>query len=243
MIREQQRIMKTILLTILLGATSSTLLANETAGAIKGDAEAGKAKATVCVACHGPEGTGINPEWPRLAGQGGKYAEKQLHEFKSGARKDPVMQGQAVNLSEQDIADLAAFFSSQATKLDTAASTGNEEQTKELLKHGEALYRGGDVNRRITACAACHGPSGSGIESAGYPALHGQYAPYLKKQLDAFRLGDEVTNNSLATTADVATLVYRNNDPNKMMRSIAIKLTDRDIQALTYYIQGLQPNK
>lgn len=233
--------MKTILLTILF-ALSSSLLASETETP-KGDAEAGKAKAAVCAACHGPNGDGINPLWPKLAGQHAKYIDKQLQDFKSGARKDPVMQGQVMALSEQDMLDLATYFAGNPAKLDSAASTGDEEQTNELLKHGEALYRGGDLARGITACTACHGPSGSGIDSANYPALHGQYADYLKAQLNAFRLGEEVNSNELATTENTQTMVYRDNDPNKMMRQIARKLNDRDIQALTYYIQGLQPTE
>ncbi len=238
MIKERPTIMKTILVTILLGL-SSNLLASE-GNAIKGDAEAGKAKAAPCVACHGVDGKGMNPEWPRLAGQGESYIEKQLHDFKSGARNNALMQGQVANLSEQDMADLAAFFASQAPVMDAAASSGDEEQTKALLMHGEALYRGGDVMRGIPACAACHGATGAGVESAAYPAIHGQYAKYVQMQLNAFRLGYEVGNNQLATTDKADAATYRTNDPNKMMQMIADKLSPRDIQALSYYIQGLQ---
>ncbi len=224
-----------IILSLVLGATSFGV-ANEN---IKGDAKAGETKSAVCTACHGVGGTGVNPDWPRLAGQGEKYIFKQLTDFKSGARKDPVMAGQVAALSEQDMADLAVYFSQQKPKYDIAMMPKDAEVAESLLKHGEQLYRGGDLERSITACTACHGPAGRGVSPSAYPALSGQYAKYVTKQLKDFNLGANIHNQ--ASTVNVAALTYRDNDNGRMMRDNAGKLTDKDIEALANVIQGLQP--
>lgn len=230
--------MKNIIqLSLLFGlAGTFSVQAQET---LAGDPEAGKVKSAVCAACHGPEGAGISADWPRLAGQGEKYLVKQLQQFKSGERRDVVMAPQAAALSEQDMVDLAAYFGSMPVKYDTAPKVGDKETTEALLAHGEKLYRGGDITRGITACSACHGPAGRGVEPSVYPAISGQYAKYVNKQLNDFRLGANIDQQ--ASTANKATLVYRDNDNSRMMRDNAVKLTDKDIEALATYIQGLQP--
>lgn len=230
--------MKKIITSILVLGVASHF-ATHAQEALTGDAEAGKTKSVVCAACHGQDGVGMNPDWPRLAGQGQQYIIKQLQQFKSGERKDMVMAPQAAMLSDQDMVDLAAYFSSQKTQYDVIGTAASEEDTESLLARGEQLYRGGDINRGITACAACHGPAGRGIAPAQYPAISGQYAKYVAKQLRDFRLGANI--HEQASTVKTDTLVYRDNDNSRMMRDVAVKLTDKDIEALANYIQGLAP--
>ncbi len=186
----------------------------------KGDAEAGKAKSLTCAACHGTDGNSAIDMNPKLAGQHSGYLVKQLKEFKLAGqtggkegRNNAVMNGMAMPLSEQDIYDLAAYFSSQEIKLG--------ETPEDVIAQGEALYRGGDSDRGITACAACHGPDGKGMNLAGFPVIGGQHANYTKSQLEMFRSGK------------------RNNDLNGMMRGIASKLSDEDIRILSLYLGGL----
>ncbi|GGB43572.1 cytochrome c [Oceanisphaera marina] len=185
----------------------------------QGDAEAGKAKSATCVACHGPDGNSPTDMYPKLAGQHASYLAKQLAEFKAAAtggegRANAIMGGMAMPLSEQDMADLSAYFASQAI---VPVAT-----PEDVVEQGAALYQGGDIERGITACIACHGPRGEGLESAKFPSLAGQYPSYIATQLNMFRSGE------------------RNNDPNGMMRSIAAKLTDQDIEVLSQYVAGLR---
>lgn len=186
----------------------------------EGNAEAGKTKAIVCSACHGVDGNSMIDMYPKLAGQQATYLMKQLHDFRSAAktggkegRNDPIMGGMALMLSDQDIEDVAAYYSSQ-TKVVV--------EVKDIPALGEQLYKGGDMTRGITACIACHGPQGAGTELAGFPDIGGQHANYLKIQLNKF----SDTN--------------RNNDLNGMMQDIAKKLTSDDIEALSKYISSLK---
>lgn len=179
-----------------------------------GDAEAGKAKSATCVACHGMDGNSLNPIWPSLAGQHASYIQKQLSEFKSGNRKDPLMSPMATPLTDADLPDLAAFFSSQKRKMGTAAP--------ESVKRGEMLYRAGDAKSGITACTGCHAPNGTGNSAANFPNLNGQMAAYVEKALKDFRAGTRTT------------------DPNGMMRNIAANMSDADIAATAQYVQGLR---
>jgi len=136
------------LLLVLFVFSSQSLVAG-------GSVEAGKSKATPCAACHGADGNSTNPAWPKLAGQGAPYIAEQLKLFKEGTRSNPLMSAQATGLSEQDMLDLAEFYASQ-----TMTAGAAEE---ELVELGEAIYRGGIISKDVTACAACHGPSGAGI--------------------------------------------------------------------------------
>lgn len=178
-----------------------------------GDAAAGKAKAASCTACHGPDGNSPVPTFPRLAGQHAAYLAKQLTEFKNGDRKDPTMTGMVAPLSEQDILDLAAYFASQT------GAVGQAAEDKVAL--GEVLFKAGNAETGVSACAGCHGPAGKGNPMANFPSLSGQHAPYTTDQLNKFR--------SKA----------RANDAGSMMRGVAGRMTDAEIEAVAQYIQGL----
>jgi cytochrome c553 len=183
---------------------------------VDGDADAGKTKAITCTACHGPEGNSQNPLWPNIAGQNAKYLADQLKAFKDGTRKDPLMTGQAMLLSEEDMADLAVYFEGLPGAAQAVANA-------DLIDRGEALYRGGDLEDKSAACLACHGPTGRGNPAAAYPALQGQHAVYTAKQLRDYKAG--------ARTSDGKT---------NQMRDIAARLDDEDIEALASYVQGLR---
>lgn len=183
-----------------------------TAGAA-GDPVAGKQKSQTCTACHGADGNSMTPEWPSLAGQGSEYLAKQLADFRAGARKNDLMSPMATSLSDQDIADLAAYYSGQAHKPGAADPA--------LIEAGQRLYRAGDATEGLPACMACHGPTGSGNPAAGYPAVGGQHAAYTAAQLRAFKAEQ------------------RANDDAAVMRAIAAKMTNADIDAVAGYIQGL----
>jgi len=206
--------MKKIILTLLLG-----LGVINTATALEGSAEAGKTKSAMCAACHGVDGNSLVPMYPKLAGQSAAYIAKQLAEFKAGmmsggkeGRVDPVMGGMTMALTEQDMADLGAYYQAQTS----TAGNGSADAL------GQSLYLSGDAERGITACIACHGVNGKGMAQAGFPGLAGQNADYLKKQIASFRDGS------------------RANDRSSMMRNIAIKLSDSDIDELVKYMSSLK---
>lgn len=191
-----------------------------TAHAFDGDAEAGKAKSATCAACHGPDGNSPLAMYPKLAGQHAPYLYKQLTEYKLGmttagkeGRSNAIMFGMVAALSDQDMKDLAAYFSSQRV-----ASGATPE---DVIEAGQKLYRGGDADRGIAACIACHGPRGAGTSLAGFPRIGFQNADYVKATLEEFRAGT------------------RTNDMNGMMREVAKKLTDEDIRVLSQYLGGL----
>ena len=181
-----------------------------------GDAAAGQTKAAACGACHGATGVSSNPLWPNLAGQGAPYIASQLHQFKSGARNNAMMNGQAAGLSDQDILDIAAYFEAQPARVGSTAEN--------LLAPGALLYRAGDAENGISACIACHGPQGKGNAAAGFPALSGQQDAYVAAALKAYRSGER-------------------GDPKKphqmMMLNVASKLTDAQIDAVSAYVSGL----
>ncbi|QBF24507.1 cytochrome c4 [Pseudomonas tructae] len=201
------------LLVSLLLTLGITGVANA-AEPVKGDAAAGQAKTAVCGACHNPDGNSLAPNFPKLAGQGEKYLEKQLHDIKSGKRTVLEMTGMLAAFNDQDMADIAAYFSSQKGSVGAA--------DPKLVERGRALFNGGDVEKGLPACTGCHSPNGAGIALAGFPHLGGQHASYVAKQLTDFREGNR-TNDGDATT----------------MRTIAAKLSNKDIEALSSYIQGL----
>jgi cytochrome c553 len=179
-----------------------------------GDAEAGKTKAQVCFSCHGVNGDSVNPVWPKLAGQHAGYIAKQLGDFKAGTdRSDPLMMAQVMPLSPQDMEDLAVFFAKQKP------SPGSAEEAKIAL--GKQIYTGGNKATGVSACMACHGPTGAGNPAAKYPRVSGQHAPYVVKALKDFRSGT------------------RKNDPGKMMQNVAARMTDAEIEAVASYMQGL----
>lgn len=196
-----------------------TLVASYSAWA-QGDVDAGKLKATTCVACHGSDGNATIGQYPKLAGQHADYLAKQLADYKlavtsSGAqgRSNAVMAGMAAALSATDMADLSAYFSSLPLSGNTTP--------KNVIAIAEPLYRFGDPERGIAACISCHGPRGNGTSLSGFPKISGQNAQYTQLQLQAFRSS------------------ARNNDLNAMMRSVAVKLSDDEISSLSAYVGGL----
>ncbi len=184
------------------------------AGTAAGNAEAGATKAAMCQACHGANGNSTNPQFPSLAGLGDDYIVEQLQEFKEGKRNNPIMMPMAAPLSADDMADLAAYFSS-------LPNTGLEADPA-YRKAGEALYRGGDKARAIPACLACHGPGGRGNEPAKFPALRGQESAYVVKQLNDYASG------------------ARPPGPGDVMPTIAKRLSADDIRNVASYVQGLR---
>jgi len=179
----------------------------------EGDAAAGQGKSAVCAACHGADGKAIQAEYPNLAGQHASYIAKQLTEYRDGGRVNALMSGQATNLSDQDILDLAAYYA-QMPKIEGVASEEN-------LELGKNVYRGGITAAGVASCAACHGPAGAGYPAAVWPLVSGQNAQYTADQLRYFRSGE------------------RANDPNGVMRGVAKRMTDAEIDAVSNYIAGL----
>jgi cytochrome c553 len=197
-----------IALSLISGVLASSLALAE------GSAEEGQAKATPCIACHGLNGNSVNPIWPSLAGQHPQYILKQLQAFKKGERTDPLMTPMTAPLTEDDMEDLAAYYSKQAP-------TGLEAEPGKVSL-GQRVYRGGNETLSVAACTACHGPAGSGNPLAMYPSIRGQQAAYVAAQLKAYRAGTRQT------------------DQNQMMRNIASLLNDEQIDAVASYVQGLR---
>ncbi|HEX5276876.1 MAG TPA: c-type cytochrome [Fluviicoccus sp.] len=194
----------------------------------KGDPAAGQMMAAQCAACHGADGNSAAPTFPRLAGQGERYLAKQLMDFRDGRRINALMQPMAMGKTDQDIANLAAYFASQKAGVNLADPA--------TIAAGEHLYRGGDAKRGVTPCAGCHGPAGRGNSLAGFPKLGGQHADYVKAQLIAFRAAGRDDN--------VPAEQKRVNDAAKagelgIMQMVAAKLSDKDIEKLANYVSGL----
>jgi cytochrome c553 len=183
---------------------------------INGSADAGKARALTCTACHGVEGNSANPMWPNLAGQHAPYVVAQLQAFRDGTRQDPLMSAQAMALSDDDIANLAVYFESLPGAAQAVANPA-------VIDNGEALYRGGNLDTGVAACMACHGPTGAGNPAAGYPTLKGQHAAYTAKQLQAYADGARETDGK-----------------TRIMRDIAARLSKEEIEAISSYVQGLK---
>ena len=173
-----------------------------------------KAVANVCAACHGIEGNSAISANPKLSGQHPEYLYKQLTNFKSGARANAVMSGMAGMLSDADMHLVAEYYSKQTLSLGQAKTNGSGSL-------GEKIYRAGIQANAVPACASCHGPTGDGLP-VKYPRLGGQHTEYVLNQLRQFRLG------------------ARANDEAKVMRTIAAKLTDQEMEAVADYIQGLR---
>ena len=195
------------------------------AATVTGSADAGATKAAVCTACHGPNGNSVNPEWPNLAGQNAAYTREQLAMFKAGKRNNPLMAPIVATLTEQDFADLAAYFAAQ--------TPAGLEADPSYWKAGETLYKSGDAARGIPACTACHGPAGQGNSGAGYPSVRAQHSVYTVKQLQ-----DYLTRNRYRDATDPAVVHQARN--SAMMATIAARLTPEDIRNLASYLQGLR---
>jgi len=180
----------------------------------EGDAAAGKSKAAMCAGCHGADGNSAVAAFPNLAGQNVKYLVKQMNDIKDGKRSVPAMTGLLNASSDQDMADIAAYFSSQFPSIGAA--------NKDLVELGEKIYRAGSKESGVSACTACHSPTGKGNAMAGFPALSGPHADYIAAQLRAFREGERT-----------------NDGDSKMMRSVAFRLTNKELDAVASYISGL----
>ncbi|WP_461521005.1 c-type cytochrome [Porticoccus sp.] len=188
-----------------------------------GDAAAGQAKTAMCAGCHGVDGNSPLANFPKLAGQGEKYLTKQLNDIKSGARAVPEMTGMLNAFSDQDLADIAAYFESKTIQM-----AGAKEEN---LDRGERVYRGGNIETGVPACTGCHSPAGNGNGPAGYPALGGQFAQYTAKQLRAFRTGADDPQNPAART---------NDGDASIMRGVAAHMSDVEIDAVANFIAGLK---
>ena len=198
------------LVTGLLYAISAQALAAE------GNATAGQAKAAICAACHGADGNSMVPQWPKLAGQHPDYLVRQLTLIQAGDRPVPEMTGIVAGLSEQDFADIAAWYSSQQM---SGGVTGESQ-----LIEGQLVWRAGNAESGVPACMACHGPAGEGNPLSGYPRLAGQHSVYTANMLNRFRAGEN----------------WGAKDANShVMGGVAAELTDDEIAALASYVEGL----
>lgn len=172
--------------------------------------------APACATCHGPEGQGMaTGGFPRLAGLSAEYLRKQLDDFASGKRANPIMQPIAAALTAEEIDAVTTWLGSQpkpqAERVSRAALADGP---------GEVLALRGAWDRNIPECVTCHGPSGAGVGHS-FPALLGQSAQYLSAQLDAWQQGT------------------RQNDPNDLMGHIARSLTAEEIKAVSAYFVNL----
>lgn len=203
----------TLALAAVFGILASSAFAAEPAEQQGDPAKAQQIVTQVCAACHTADGNSTNPKNPKLAGQFYHYLDKQLNDFKDGNRKNAVMQGIVQKLTPADFPNLAAYFSEKTMR-------PGEAKIPALVDQGMKIFKGGNQASGVPACASCHGPTGAGIP-VEFPRLAGQHATYIVNQLMNFRSGE------------------RANDGGKMMRTIAQKLTDQEMQAVAQYIAGL----
>jgi len=204
--------MKSLLALLLSALVAAPVLAAGAPAPAKPDLAKGEASyAAVCASCHAADGNSTTAN-PIIAGQHADYLAKQLHEFKSGKRKNAVMAGMAAGLTEEDIRNVSAFYASKP------APKGNAKN-KELVGLGEKIYRGGIAAKQVPACSGCHSPNGAGIP-AQYPRLSGQHADYTEAQLVAFRAGARGNSAQMVT--------------------IAARMSDVEIKAVSDYIAGLR---
>ena len=203
-------------MSLVLRVFASVLVFMSLPAFAKGDAAAGQAKSAICAACHGVDGNSAVPNWPKIAGQHEAYLVRQIVLIKSGARMVPEMAGITPGLDQEDIEDLAAYFSSQQM------SGGVADEA--LVALGERIYRAGNPESGVAACMACHGPAGAGNPLSGYPMLAGQHAVYTAKMLNDYRDGKNWGEKDAAS---------------QVMNGVAAPLTDEEIEAVASYIQGL----
>lgn len=203
-----------------------------------GDVDAGRSKSESCAGCHGADGNSMLGSFPKLAGQHSSYIKKQLIAFKENTRNAPMMAPLALGLNDQDIDDIAAYYSEQKVSEnampvlpidddddedeDQEMVEQKAEELKSLMVLGSDLYRNGDLTQEVSACIACHGPYGEGNEPAAFPALKGQHADYLIKTLKDYKKGE------------------RTQQSDNMMYMIAKKMTDKQIEAVSYHISMMK---
>jgi cytochrome c553 len=217
-------------LTLALASMSSLLHAD-----IDADIEAGESKAANCASCHGEKGNSMVSTFPKLAQQDESYLRKQLHAFKDGSRKNPMMASIAQSLSDKDMADIAAYYMAQKISANELPVINDDDDDKpaapeadkktamdKLMAEGSNLYRNGDLPHEVSACIACHGPLAEGNEPAAFPALRSQHADYLIKTLTDFKNGE------------------RSNNADNMMHMITQKMTVEEIKAVAYRISMMK---
>ena len=168
-----------------------------------------------CAACHGEDGNSALPGHPNIAGQSERYLFRQMEFMRDGERDPGLMAGQLDNLTDDNLRDLAAFYASQASQVGQASP--------ENIELGEAIYRGGILDKQVAACTACHAPDGAGNPLAGFPSVSGQTVDYVIAQLKAYREGERTTDW----------------DYEGMMRHTAVNMTDGEIAAVANYLFGL----
>ena len=223
-------------------ALSLALAFTSTSGILhaEGNISSGKEKAAACVSCHGDNGNSLVSSFPKLAQQHSSYLIKQLQAFKNGTRKNPMMSSIAMGLTDEDMADIAAYYAEQEVSVNQLPVLDDEDEDEKpatadgekkadgnaklqaIIAQGSDLYRNGDLPREVSACIACHGPFGEGNKPAGYPLLKSQHADYLIKTLTDFK-----------TDA-------RSNNPENIMHMTAKKMTDEEIKAVSYRISMMK---
>lgn len=219
---------------------SISLVLSTTAAIVhaESDVKAGKQQAAACAGCHGADGNSPVASFPKLAGQHASYLIKELNALKKGSRNAPMMAPLAMGLDDKSMADLAAFYASQTISSNpmpilplgeddedeededaiALIKKAQQEKLNDLLAKGADLYRNGNLETKVSACIACHGVNGEGNQPASFPVLKGQHADYLLKTLVDFKKGE------------------RDNNPENMMNMIAKKMTEEEIQAVSYYL-------
>ena len=205
--------MKNIIRTLSFVVVGFTLLSQQTFAA--GDARAGAAKATTCLACHGETGNSPAGAYPNIAGQNEQYLLKQLIDIKNGTRPVPTMVGQLDAYSAEDLADIAAHYAGQKRAYGAAKA--------DQVDLGEAIYRFGIPRKHVAACSACHSPTGSGNGPARFPALAGQWPEYTIAQLKAFQSGKR-----------------HNDGDGEMMQTTSMDMNEKEMTAVASYIYGLK---
>jgi cytochrome c553 len=193
---------------------------------------AGKEKSASCSSCHGDDGNSMVATFPKLAQQHSSYLAQQLHAFKDGTRNDPMMSPMAKSLSDDDIADISAYYATQKVSENALPTlppadedekpAGKKDDIQAIIAQGSDLYRNGNLKSEVSACIACHGPFGEGNKPASFPALRSQHADYLIKALTDFKSG------------------ARSNNPDNIMHMIAKKMTDEEIKAVSYRISTMK---
>jgi cytochrome c553 len=214
-------------LSVCLALTSASSILHA-----QGNINAGKQKSTSCASCHGEDGNSMVATFPKLAQQHSSYLKQQLYAFKDGSRNDPMMSPMALALTDEDIADISAYYATQKISEnalpvlepadDDQKPADSKTTIEDIIAQGSNLYRNGDIPNEVSACIACHGPLGEGNKPAGFPALRSQHADYLIKTLTDFKSGS------------------RTNNPENMMHMIAKKMTDKEIKAVAYRISMMK---
>ncbi|MEW5756751.1 MAG: c-type cytochrome [Pseudomonadota bacterium] len=196
-------------------AIATLLMLGMSTGAHAGNPQAGEEKSAACQGCHGVDGNSPTGIWPSLAGQKPQYLVQQLLDFQSGARKNETMEPMAAGLSKEDMEDIAAYFAKQKV-----VPAGSDADAK-LISRGMHIYKAGNIETNLAACAGCHGPDAKGNGPAKFPALAGQQAEYIVAQFDSFKHST------------------RSNDMNGMMRDIAARISEDDLAAVAAYLANL----